>query len=61
LIAVKTGFEFLRFFNKRCNRCVALHHQLLTMNTDDDTGYFNSVESLIRFTIYNTSPPGKSI
>jgi len=31
------------------------------MNTDGDTGNFNSVESLIRFTIYNTSPPGKSI
>jgi len=29
------------------------------MNANYHTDNFSSVESLIRFTIYNTSPPGK--
>jgi len=29
------------------------------MNTDKNIGCFLPEESLIRFTIYNTSPPGK--
>ena len=39
------------FFN------VILCQQTTTMETDSDINCFNPIESELRFTIYNTSPP----
>jgi len=36
---------------------VALHSQTTTMDTDSDINCFSPIESELRFTIYNTSPP----
>ena len=36
---------------------VVLHHQTTTMEEASDINCFNPIESELRFTIYNTSPP----